>query len=96
MQVPEAPSSGESRLPAIIQFSPIRTGSTLCYAAIRLAVPDRAVVKTHSLSWRHWLNPTIVTVRDRYDSVVSSARRYQLELTDETVARQARELLVHG
>lgn len=57
------------RPPIIIQFSPIRSGSTLVYNLIRESVTPR-VIKTHAyMQQDEWLRVT--TIRHPFDSIAS-------------------------
>jgi len=76
----------------IVQFSPPRSGSTLCYNAIKWIVPERRIEKAHKLKYKYLICPVITTVRDPYDSVVSFAQTRGDRLTDENVVWGANEI----
>jgi hypothetical protein len=70
----------------IVQFSPIRSGSTLIYNMIRNLSPGSDVIKTHDLSVREPGEPVVCTYRDPVDVVASSIKRFKLRPTDDVVA----------
>lgn len=88
----------------VIQFSPIRSGSTMVYNAIRLCLPEATVIKTHNLKnkadlytlVKDDLVPMVVTFRHPIDSVVSSVLRYEKLLTAENLLEAADEVKANG
>jgi len=74
---------------AIIQFSPPRSGSTLCYNAIKWLAPERTLKKTHGVEYRWFLCPIITTLRDPFDSVVSACQVHGEQINDENVTKRA-------
>lgn len=80
----------------IIQFGTARSGSTLCYNAIRSILPNAVIKKTHSASWRYGLSPVIATTRDPFDSVASLIVARNDAVSDEAVAKAAKELFQNG
>lgn len=78
--------------PSTIQFSPPRTGSTLVWNLLRLAFPERRVLKQHRLSTfqrsRLYRSPIVCSVRNPLDSIASSLERYQQQPTDQIIDEQ--------
>ncbi len=55
----------------VIQFSPIRTGSTLVYNILRECLPDKKITKAHTYC-RHFSRLKVVaTMRHPFDSIAS-------------------------
>ena len=80
----------------IIQFSPIRSGSTLVYNLLSNTV-DLPVHKHHHLTEVDPKAFYIVTIRHPYNSIVSSILRYsEASITDETLEEHITEYLNHG
>jgi hypothetical protein len=80
----------------IIQFSPIRSGSTLVFNILRELFPDRKIIKKHQCGIRELSFPVVVTYRHPLDCIASSIQRYELEPTDEVVAQQISEFNSNG
>ena len=76
----------------IIQYSPPRTGSTLCYNAIKSIAPNRRVIKEHRIEYRWFFCPIITTVRDPLEIIVSKCDAKNLEIDDENVMNIARQI----
>ena len=80
----------------IIQFSPIRSGSTLVYKLISNTV-DLPVHKHHHLTEVDPEAFYIVTIRHPYNSIISSILRYSgSSITDENLEEHVAEYLNHG
>jgi len=80
----------------IIQFSPIRSGSTLVYNLLSNTV-DLPVHKHHHLTKADPKAFYIVTIRHPYNSIVSSILRYsEASITDEALEEHVTEYLNHG
>jgi hypothetical protein len=86
--------------PPIIQFSPPRTGSTLLWNILRHAVPQRRVLKTHSLKAKYLKEynnvKIIISVRDPVDSISSSIQRYGQVPTDDLVVDHIKRFERYG
>lgn len=76
-------------------FSPIRTGSTLVYNYLREIVdPSVMLSKTHSL--QPDADFTICTIRNPFNSIVSSCLRYKHQLSNHFLLQNAQEYLDNG
>ena len=82
--------------PPIIQFSPIRTGSTLVYNILREVFPAKRISKKHNYSKILKNDKMIVTFRNPMDSLASSIKRYKLEVNDVNIKNQILELKENG
>ncbi len=72
----------------IIQFSPVRSGSTLVYNLLRECFPGKVIDKSHTYS-KHYLHlPIVATVRNPLDCIASLLLVEQSKL-DETNLRWA-------
>lgn len=67
----------------IIQFSPVRTGSTLVYNILRECLPGKTIDKSHTYSKHYEKLPIIATVRHPMDSVASLLQVAEREATGE-------------
>ena len=81
---------------SIIQFGPIRSGSTLVFNILREVFPDQHIQKTHTLKGIYLKRPMVITYRHPLDSIASSIQRYGLTPTDEIVAQQIQEFNSNG
>lgn len=77
-----------------VLFSPIRSGSTLVYNAIRLMRGQ--CVKAHDYRKHGSDTPYVVIVRHPYNAIISSCLRCREEPTDETLAKHTQEYCDHG
>lgn len=80
----------------IIQFSPIRSGSTLVYNLLREVFPRKKIIKCHNYSQEYSKHLTVVTYRNPLDCIASSIQRYGLAPTDEVIEEQNLELTRNG
>jgi hypothetical protein len=85
----------------IIQFSPIRSGSTLVFNILRELFPTRNIQKTHA--YRKFKSskdrrefPIVVTYRHPLDCIASSIQRYNLLPTDSVIKQQVNEFNRNG
>lgn len=83
--------------PPLIQFSPIRSGSTLVYNILREAFPEKKISKRHRIKRGDIKNKKIITTyRNPLDCLASSFKRYQLEPSDLNIKNQILELKNNG
>ena len=75
----------------LIQFSPIRSGSTLVYNI--LIGLGKTPTKKHHISSG---SKKVVTVRHPYNSIVSSMMRYNLEINTKNLISQINEYVSNG
>lgn len=80
----------------VIQFGPARSGSTLCFNAIRALLPEARVKKAHAVKLRYLWRPMVVTLRDPFDSVMSMVKKTGKEIDDDLVRHQAEVLYQNG
>lgn len=77
----------------IIQFSPIRSGSTLVYNY--LLELGYKPTKTHNYIYNN-KNQYIITIRHPYNSIISSILRYEQDINVTTIKNQINEYLRYG
>ena len=83
--------------PRIIQFSPIRSGSTLIYNLLRETYPNSLIVKQHNITEELCAQlKVVVSFRNPIDSLASSFKRYKLPVTKDNIKRQIDELKKNG
>lgn len=86
--------------PSIVQCSPVRTGSTLVWNALKAMFPGVEIPKRHDLNvfLRSPLHPCriVATVRDPRDVVVSMLALSGEEMTSEGIIHKLHELDRHG
>lgn len=84
----------------VVQFSPVRTGSTLVWNALRCLYPDSYIPKRHTLSWPMCIvgNPCriVCTVRDPRDVLSSLLRINRQEPSSEAAQRHLEEMMRNG
>ena len=81
----------------IIQFGPIRTGSTLVYNLLKELFPERDIVKTHHFRKRLFFHPqTVITYRNPIHSLSSSIIRFDEPINDESIEVQLEHLKSNG
>jgi hypothetical protein len=74
----------------IIQFSPIRTGSTLIFNVLVDLFPKKRIKKTHTYDAAYARLKTVCTIRHPLDSIASTIKtKRELKLTPEQVFRQS-------
>ena len=77
----------------IIQFSPIRSGSTLVYNY--LLELGYKPTKNHKYTYNN-KNQYIITIRHPYNSIISSILRYEQDINVTTIENQINEYLRYG
>ena len=77
----------------IIQFSPIRSGSTLVYNYL-LELGHRPS-KKHNYCYNN-KNQYIITIRHPYNAIISSILRYEQDINVTTIENQINEYLRYG
>lgn len=83
--------------PQIIQFSPIRSGSTLVYNILRELLPTYDIIKRHSINETIIQgNRLVVTYRHPLDCLASSFKRYNLQVNKGNIEDQIDELKTNG
>lgn len=83
--------------PPIIQFSPIRSGSTLVYNILRESMPNKHILKRHKLEENQIKKHKIVaTYRHPIDCLASSFKRYGLKVNETNMSNQINELKENG
>lgn len=86
--------------PSIVQCSPVRTGSTLVWNALKALFPGVEIPKRHDLNvvLRSPLHPCriVATVRDPRDVVVSMFALSGEKMTNEGIIHKLHELDQHG
>jgi len=81
----------------IIQFGPIRSGSTLVYNYLKELFPKYHVVKTHQISAAECnKNKVVVTVRNPLDCLASSIIRHDLNPNEIDLSKHIEEFRKHG
>lgn len=82
---------------AIIQFSPIRSGSTLVFNILREIFPKRKITKTHQLNKKEEQSATLVsTYRNPVDCIASNLLFLQKPATEDNIAEQIHLLKTYG
>ena len=83
--------------PPLIQFSPIRSGSTLVYNILKEIFSNKMIYKRHSLRMTDIKKRNvIITYRNPLDCLTSSFKRYGLEVNDNNIKDQILELKRNG
>ncbi len=83
--------------PTIIQFSPIRSGSTLVFNFLREIFPKKKIIKAHKLNKKDEKNATLVsTYRNPIDCISSNLLFLQKTPTEENIQEQIRLLKENG
>lgn len=81
----------------IIQFSPVRSGSTLVYNLMMESLPGKTIFKRHHCTWKDcYRNKVVVTFRNPIDIIASSILRYRDEPTDQNILKHIAELRSFG
>lgn len=81
----------------VIQFSPVRSGSTLVYNIIRKILHHSTeIVKTHSLKTILEGSTVISTKRHPLDILCSSMLRYDLPFNEKNIVKQVKEIKKQG
>lgn len=66
----------------IIQFSSVRTGSTLVYNILRECLPGKTIDKSHTYSSHYEKLPIVATVRHPMDCIASILQVEEKEMTE--------------
>ena len=83
--------------PKIIQFSPIRSGSTLVFNLLKEIYPNSITWKCHNASLEMCKRyKMVVTYRNPLDCLTSSLIRYNLKPTEKNIQLQIEELKKFG
>lgn len=79
----------------IVQFSPIRSGSTLVYNILKNIFVDEKIEKMHNFKYRKGFF-YVIAIRHPYNSIISSILRYGLKINEETIEKQLNQYLENG
>lgn len=83
--------------PRIIQFGPIRSGSTLVYNILRETYPLNSVLKRHKITNSKCNQyKTVVTYRNPLDSLASSFKKDNVLITEKNILIKIEELKNNG
>lgn len=83
--------------PRIIQFGPIRSGSTLVYNILRETYPLNSVLKRHKITYSNCNRyKTVVTYRNPLDSLASSIKKDKVLITEKIILKKIEELKNNG
>lgn len=75
----------------IIQFSPVRTGSTLIFNILRELFPEKRIKKAHKYDKEFARLHTVCTVRHPLDCIASLIKIHRCETTPEAMAAAIRD-----
>lgn len=79
----------------IIQFSPIRSGSTLIYNYL-LELGYKPIKRHSYININETKFYYIITIRHPYNSIISSILRYEQEINVNTIKKHINEYLING
>ena len=79
----------------IIQFSPIRSGSTLVYNILKRCLPQTPITKGHNFLYNP-KNFYVTTIRHPFDCIISNCLRKNREISCSTLSVSAEEYLLWG
>ena len=79
----------------IIQFSPIRSGSTLIYNILKF-INNNKINKVHNIHKSYLNKNIIITYRNPLDSIISSIQRYGQNINNDTILIATKEWLKNG
>lgn len=83
--------------PRIIQFGPIRSGSTLVYNILRETYPLNSVLKRHKITNSNCNRyKTVVTYRNPLDSLASSIKKDKVLVNEKYILKKIEELKNNG
>lgn len=83
--------------PPLIQFGPIRSGSTLVYNILRDSLPEKNIRKRHNISkGAAKRNKVIVTYRNPLDCLTSTIKSFNLVPNDVNIRDQINALKKNG
>ncbi|SFU72465.1 hypothetical protein SAMN05216480_11662 [Pustulibacterium marinum] len=83
--------------PPIIQFGPIRSGSTLVYNILKDTYPNKKIIKKHTLNnFDIRRSKIIATYRNPLDCLTSSFKRYESFPNEDSIKKQIQELKKFG
>ncbi len=83
----------ENKIQGVIQFSPIRSGSTLVFNIIKNIFLKTQ--KNHSFNYQNNIL-YFISIRHPYNSIISSALRYNEELNKNNIEKYINEYLKNG
>ncbi len=83
----------EIRIKEVIEFSPIRSGSTLLYNILKKIF--NKVDKSHYFNYKNNIL-YFISIRHPYNSIISSALRYNEELNKNNIEKHINEYLKNG
>lgn len=79
----------------LVQFSPIRSGSTLVYNILKSIFTNIKIEKMHNFKYRPKFF-YIITIRHPYNAIISSIIRYGLKINENTIEKQMLQYLENG
>jgi len=79
----------------IVQFSPVRSGSTLIYNILKRCELDVPIIKDHNFSYSS-KNFYVTTIRHPFDSIISYCLKDNLPLSRTNLAQSAQDYLLYG
>lgn len=79
----------------IIQFSPIRSGSTLVYNILKRCLPQMSITKDHNFLYNP-VNFYITTIRHPFDCIISNCLRKSRNISCSALSVSAEEYLLWG
>ncbi|MFA6288629.1 MAG: hypothetical protein WC661_14690 [Opitutaceae bacterium] len=80
----------------VIQFSPVRTGSTIIYNLLRECLPEKTVTKAHTYCRHFGHLPLVATTRHPLDCISSMLLVRNEEPTEETLRRTVTRFNANG
>lgn len=80
----------------IVQFSPMRSGSTLLFNILQEIFPKCSIEKQHTYGWYFNHLKVVASVRSPYDCIGSLLKAKKKEVTDENVSWASNHFLKHG
>ena len=79
----------------IVQFSPVRSGSTLVYNILKGYELDVPIIKDHNFSYSS-KNVYVTTIRHPFDSIISYCLKDNLPLSCQNLSQSAQDYLLYG
>lgn len=80
----------------IVQFSPIRTGSTLLFNILQELFPRHSIEKQHTYGWYFNHLKVVASVRSPYDCIGSLLKAHNREITAENLLWATERFLKFG
>ncbi|HTJ78609.1 MAG TPA: hypothetical protein VL357_06395 [Rariglobus sp.] len=80
----------------VIQFSPVRTGSTIIYNLLRECLPDKTVTKAHTYCRHFGHLPLVATTRHPLDCISSMIQVKNAQPDDETIRSTVERFYANG